>query len=405
MASGRLRTGVDGQPGMVDPPRRNSTNDEVTLFLSGDVMTGRGIDQVLPHPCDPRLYEPSVTSALTYVELAENLNGQIARPVAFDYPWGDALGELERRKVDARIVNLETSVTRNADPQPKGINYRMSPENFPCIEAAGIDCCVLANNHVLDWGEPGLAETIATVEAAGIAVAGAGRTLDEATKPAILGLSGGRRVLVFAFASESSGVPMGWGATGDGAGVNLLPDLSPRAARQIAARIAAAKRPGDVVVASVHWGGNWGYAVPESQQSFARLLIDEGGVDIVHGHSSHHPKAMEVYGERLILYGCGDFLNDYEGISGYEKYRDDLVVMYLPTLRAGDGTLARLTMVPFQIRNFRLHRAARNDTAWLGGVLDRQCRSFDARVHCADDGTLELDRTGPPRTTGASASP
>ena len=75
------------------------------------------------------------------------------------------------------------------------------------------------------------------------------------------------------------------------------------------------------MVASVHWGSNWGYDIPREQTVFAHRLIDEAGVDIIHGHSSHHVRAIEVYKDRLILYGCGDFLNDYEGISGYEEFR------------------------------------------------------------------------------------
>jgi poly-gamma-glutamate capsule biosynthesis protein CapA/YwtB (metallophosphatase superfamily) len=71
---------------------------------------------------------------------------------------------------------------------------------------------------------------------------------------------------------------------------------------------------------------------------------------------------LEVYGNRLILCGCGDFINDYEGIAGYESFRDDLVLMYLPVLRTADGALARLAMVPFQIRKFRLNRASGEDT-------------------------------------------
>lgn len=367
------------------------SGDDVTLFLCGDVMTGRGIDQILSHPCDPRLYEPAVTLATTYVELAESVNDPVRKPASFSYPWGDVLGELERRQPDLRIINLETSVTRNADPQPRGINYRRSPENFPCIEAAGIDCCVLANNHVLDWGEAGLLESMATIETAGIAVAGAGRNLDEAARPAVLGLPDERRVVVFAFACESSGVPSGWRARKDGPGVNLLADLSRRTAQEISARAAAVKRPGDVVMASIHWGGNWGYTIPANQQAFAHQLIDDGGVDIVHGHSSHHPKAIEVYRGRLILYGCGDFLNDYEGITGYEGYRDDLTIMYLPTMRTGDATLVGLMMVPFQIRNLRLNHASQKDAAWLADMLDRESRPFGTRVHGAADGTLALE--------------
>jgi len=364
-------------------------HEEIALFLCGDVMTGRGIDQLLPRPCDPTLYEPYIASANEYVALAESANGPLPRLVDCGYPWGDAIAELEDRRPDLRIINLETSVTRHPEPEPKGINYRMNPENFACIEAAGVDCCVLANNHVLDWGETGLLETLATIKAAGIATAGAGRNESEASAPAVLATSPASRVLIFAFACKSSGVSQAWLAGPDRPGVNLLPDLSPATARRIGGRVAAAKQGGDVAVASIHWGGNWGYVIPPAQQSFARALVDEAGIDIVHGHSSHHPRAIEIYRNRLILYGCGDFINDYEGITGYESFRDDLVLMYLPVVRTEDGALARLTMVPFQVRNFRLNRASWEDTVWLHSTLDRECRHFGSRV--------ELDKAHPLR--------
>ena len=100
--------------------------------------------------------------------------------------------------------------------------------------------------------------------------------------------------------------------------MSLLPDLSLTSANKLAERILATRGPGDLVVVSIHWGSNWGYHVPEEQRAFAHALVDANACDVLHGHSSHHPRAFEVYQERLILYGCGDFITDYEGISGWE---------------------------------------------------------------------------------------
>lgn len=365
-------------------------SDLVTLFLAGDVMTGRGIDQALPYPGDPRLYEPYVTAATEYLALAEQANGPIPKPVDFDYIWGDALTELERWRPDVRLVNLETAVTRSLKPTSKGINYKMNPANLPVLTATTVDCCVLANNHVLDWGHDGLIETLATLESAGIKAVGAGRNRRAAGAPAILPVAGKRRILVFAFGSPTSGIPPDWAATENKPGVNLISDISPQTARRLAPDVRAIKRPGDVVVASIHWGPNWGYDIPDQQVAFAHALIDEAGVDVVHGHSSHHAKAIEIYGGRLVLYGCGDFLNDYEGIKGYEAFRDDLAVMYLPAVRASDGTLVRLTMVPFQIRKFRLNRAMPADAEWLAETLSRESERFKTSVRSSADDTLVL---------------
>jgi poly-gamma-glutamate synthesis protein (capsule biosynthesis protein) len=375
----------------VEPPAQPI----VRLFLCGDVMTGRGIDQVLPHPCNPALHEQYVHSAMDYVHLAEEAHGAIPRHVDLSYIWGAALEELNRAHPDLRIVNLETSVTCSEDYAPKGINYRMSPDNADCLAVAAIDCCELANNHVLDWGGAGLSETLATLQRLRIKTAGAGRNLGEARAPAVLDIAGKGRVLVFSFASPTSGVPRSWAATPEAAGVNLLRDLSEASSVRIAEQIARIRQRDDVIVVSIHWGPNWGYDVPADQRRFAHALIDKAGVSVVHGHSSHHAKAIEVYRERLILYGCGDFLNDYEGIRGYEAYRDDLALMYFADIDRASANLVALEIVPFQIRNFRLIRGSDRDADWLQRTLDRESRRFGTRVALNPDGRLVLSWPAP----------
>lgn len=365
--------------------------DNISLFLCGDVMTGRGIDQVLPHPGDPKLYEPYVSDARTYVTLAEQANGPFPRPVDFAYTWGDALDELEHATPDVRLVNLETAVTRSADYWPgKGIHYRMSPDNLACITAAKIDCCALANNHVLDWGYTGLAETLDSLGKAGIKSAGAGPDIGVAQAPAVIELPGKGRVIIFSLGSESSGIPRQWAASENRPGINLPEDFSPNTVRQIAGQVRAVKQPGDIVVASIHWGGNWGYEVADEHAGFAHNLIDEAGVDIIHGHSSHHPKGIQAYHDKLILYGCGDFLNDYEGISGYEMFRDDLTLMYFVSVDAASGNLMSLNMLPMQIKRFRLNRATGKDVQWLKEVLDRESGKWGAHIEIKDGHTLVL---------------
>jgi len=272
----------------------------------------------------------------------------------------------------------------------KGINYRMQPKNIPCITAAKIDCCVLSNNHVLDWGYAGLKETLTTLTGTNLKTAGAGRNLSEAEAPAIIEVAGKGRVLVFGFGDESSGIPWLWGARRDRPGVNLLPDLSGDTVRRIAKRISGLKQKGDWVVASIHWGGNWGYEILSAQREFAHRLIDQALVDVVHGHSSHHPKGVEVYKGKPILFGCGDFLNDYEGISGYEDFRGDLALMYFVTLDLATGMLVSLIMTPLQIRRFRLNYAHPDDVHWLQQILDRESRSLGARIEWVNKYHLAL---------------
>ena len=386
MGTGQAAAGPESAAG-----GRAVGNHSVTLFLAGDVMTGRGIDQVLPHPGDPRIHESYMKNALGYVEIAEQANGPIQRPADFDYIWGDALGVLDRLAPDLRIINLETSVTTSDDFWPrKGIHYRMHPENTPVIGAAGIDCCVLANNHVLDWGNAGLEETLDTLRRAGLKTAGAGRDLQHAMAPAVFELGDKGRVIVLGAASPSSGVPSAWAAAHDRAGVNYIADYSAASVQRIAGQMRALKQPGDIAVLSFHWGGNWGYHVPPELRQFARGLIDQAAVDVIHGHSSHHPRGIEVYRGRPIIYGCGDLVNDYEGIGGREEYRGDLSLMYFVSLDTRSGELTRLQMVPLRMRRFRLNRVSVEEAGWMAATLDQESGRFGSRVDLEANRSLVL---------------
>lgn len=364
--------------------------ETATLFLCGDLMLGRGIDQILPHPCEPALHEPLVKTASAYVELAEEASGTIPRPVSFDYVWGEALAALAAERPLLRIANLESAITRSDSWwRGKAIHYRLSPENAMVLSAAGIDACTLANNHLLDWGCAGLVETVTTLRRLGIAAVGAGRDLGEAETPAVFPLQEGRRVLLFAWGVGSSGIPPEWGAAADRPGVNRLSDLSMEAVRRIARQVGAAKRESDLAIASLHWGGNWGYAISSEERRFAHALVDQAGIDLVHGHSSHHVKGIEVYRGRLILYGCGDLLTDYEGISGYEAFRGDLSLLYFPTL-AADGSLVRLRMLPTRVRRLQVTRATLEESLWLRDLLNKEGEELGTRADLARDGSLEL---------------
>jgi poly-gamma-glutamate capsule biosynthesis protein CapA/YwtB (metallophosphatase superfamily) len=277
--------------------RKSTENlhDALSVFMCGDVMTGRGIDQILPFPSDPLIHESYLKNAKGYVRLAEEKNGVIPKPVNFSYIWGDALFQLERMEPDVRLINLETSITTSDEYwRGKQIHYRMNPKNIPCIAAAKIDYCSLANNHVLDWGYAGLAETLETLAKANLKFSGAGKNRKEAESPAILEVAGKGRIVVFSFGLESSGILRGWAASENRSGVNLLEDFSERSVHHVKEQVEAVKGEDDVAVASIHWGANWGYNISSEQREFAHKLIDLASVDVIHGHSSHHPKGIEV---------------------------------------------------------------------------------------------------------------
>jgi len=241
----------------------------------------------------------------------------------------------------------------------------------------------------LDWGYAGLSETLRTLAEAGIARSGAGENADEAAAPAVLNVPGKGRLLLFSFGSTTSGIPREWCATDSRAGENLLDDLSETTAARIANQMRQFQQPCDLLVASIHWGNNWGYDIPPQQVAFAHRLVEEG-IAIVHGHSSHHVKAIEVLNGRLILYGCGDFLTDYEGISGYEAFRGDLALMYLVDLDSYSGKLVSVRLVPMQMRRFRLQRVSNADAKWLCHLLDELGTAFGTGATLEKDGSLIL---------------
>jgi poly-gamma-glutamate synthesis protein (capsule biosynthesis protein) len=366
--------------------------DEVTLFLCGDVMGGRGVDQVLPRPGDPTLREQYVDDARTYVELAEQVNGPVPAPVDYAWPWGAALDLLDDARPDIRVINLETSITRSDEFAPgKAVNYRMSPGNVPFVSAVRPSVCVLANNHVLDFGRRGLTETLDSLAAAGLPSAGAGEDERAARQPCALPLAAGGRVLVFSVGFGTSGIPPSWAARPDRSGVAYFDEPTGKAADLVVQQVSAGRESGDLVVVSVHWGPNWGYSVGHGERRFAHRLV-EGGVDLVHGHSSHHPRPIEVHHDRLVLYGCGDLVNDYEGISGHGQFRSDLRPLYLATLDRGSGALVRLRLAVLSAWRLSLRPAAPEDVAWLATTLDRVSSGLSTRVVVDRDVWLDVRR-------------
>lgn len=361
------------------------------IFLCGDVMTGRGIDQILPHSVDPTLHEYYVQDARRYVQLALEAGAQIPEHPDSGYPWGEAVEILNQQQPDCRIINLETAITTSDTYwESKGIHYRMHPENTDMLNHADIDLCVLGNNHVLDWGYSGMQETLSVLQKAGIQFCGAGHNANQAGQPALCDIGERQRLLVFSYGLPSAGVHPRWAAQPDQGGVNFLRDLSDSAFQKVHKQIQQWREPDDLVIISIHWGKNWGYHIPEEQRTFAHRLIEESDVDIIHGHSSHHIKGVEVYQGRPVFYGCGDLLNDYEGIAGHDRYRGELGLMYFPVLQSETGELERLEMVPTHIRNFRIQGASPSDSEWIRTTLQQECEQFNCRVTGTSEGTLLL---------------
>ena len=339
------------------------------FFIAGDVMTGRAIDQLFAIQNPEDFGKHDSVPASQYQAWSTELYGEVFKPVRHEYIWGSSLDVLKLAEPDFRLINLETAVTISRGWENKKFNFRMHPANIGSLSVAEIDCCTLANNHTMDFGVRGMLDTCESLENAGIGYAGAGANLAKACEPYIRVIDGGRRILVFSWGAGDSGVPAHWQALPDGPGLNYLPNFTSTTLSRMVDLIGSYRRPGDFVIASIHWGGNWVKSTPEPHRNLARRLIETAGVDIVHGHSSHHPLGVEVFKQKIILYGCGDLINDYEGHPDYRSMRHHLGAMYFVDFDKASGEVKNLKILPVQRRRFRLEKPSRNDSDWLMGLI------------------------------------
>jgi poly-gamma-glutamate capsule biosynthesis protein CapA/YwtB (metallophosphatase superfamily) len=322
-------------------------------------MLGRLIDQMFPqHVSEPDEARIANSFRKSHSALA-------------DYgpksPWGNTLPLL--LNADLNILNLETSATTHPTKWPnKVFNYRMHPENVNALQAAKISYAGLANNHTLDFSEPGLLETVKIVKKAGIAFAGAGETEDEATRPAILQLPTSDRrskheIHIWAAADH----PRDWAAVPT---FHFI-DYTQKTRQRLKTLLIKPTSNAALKIFSVHWGPNYSWQPAQEIQDLAHFLIDECGIDIIHGHSSHHVQGVEKYKGKLIIYGCGDFVDDYALTPGY---RNDLSAIWQVTveeaMKEPEGRslrLKKLKVYPTKIERFaaRVLESREDDFRWV----------------------------------------
>jgi poly-gamma-glutamate synthesis protein (capsule biosynthesis protein) len=293
-------------------------------------------------------------------------------------------GEAALRKVapllsgaDVAFVNLESPLsdtgTRNA---AKDVTFRGRPALVAGLTSAGVDVVSLANNHALDWGPAALLDTIARLQAAGIAHAGAGADLSAAREPALLDTPAGT-VAVLAFTDI---IPAGFPAGSERAGVSpVRPDRE-----RLLADIRAAAGVADWVIVSFHWGIEYeGYA-GGSQRELAHQAVD-AGADLVLGHHPHVLQGFELYKDRLIAYSLGDFVFDH-----YSRATGEAVVLQVELVPEGPPTF---TLTPVYLENpYGIPAVVTGDEA--DAILDR-VTGFSERLGLALTRDGDLARFGP----------
>ena len=133
-------------------------------------MPGRAIDQLLPHAVRSDVARSRrVSDARTYIRLAEQRNGPIPTPIDYAWPWGESLAIVDQFAPDIRLINLETSITACGEFAPgKAVHYRMHPDNIGLLDRDPAGRLRAGQQPRLDFGYQGLADTLRTLDGAGI---------------------------------------------------------------------------------------------------------------------------------------------------------------------------------------------------------------------------------------------
>ncbi len=315
-----------------------------TLALLGDCMLGRLVDELL----------------------------QSAPPA---YPWGDTLPILHGAAW--RMCNLECVISDRGKPAyGKAFQFRSSAKNIAVLQAARINAVSLANNHVLDYGEDALLQMLELLDREGIAHSGAGADLAQASRVGTADVCG-QKVGLVAFTDNEPA----WEATASRPGVFYAPaNLGDRRAQRVLEIVRGQTKLCDLLMVSAHWGSNWGYVPESGHVEFAHALI-EAGAGLVFGHSSHVFRGIEFYKGRPIIYGAGDFVDDY-AVDPIE--RNDQGFIYL--VETPGGIPRGLRLYPTGIRACRVCRAEGLQERGIVEKMKDLCAAFHtpARWHPAE---------------------
>ena len=321
---------------------------DASIGLVGDVMFGRNVDDRWGDPeRDP------------------------------DGVWDGMHPRLEA--LDGIVCNLECCLSDRGEPRDRVFTFRADPDwAIPALQAGGVSAVSLANNHVLDFGPPAFTDTLDSLVDGGLATAGAGEDLRAALAPARFSVGG----VDIAVVGLTDRYPA-YGATPRRRGTAFAAlepgDPRTRGLVERALERARADDP-DLVVASLHWGPNWEVRPSDTQQRFARWLVDRG-VDVVHGHSAHVVQGVEVYRGRPIVYDAGDFVDDYAVKEGLHNDRSLLFV-----LEVAEGELDALRLIPVEIVRSAVHPADARAASWLRDRMRSLSAPFGTPIERAGDG-------------------
>jgi poly-gamma-glutamate synthesis protein (capsule biosynthesis protein) len=253
------------------------------------------------------LFSGDVTLGFHYEEYVKE---QIAkgRPRDQMLGWGFDNVRPLTTGADLFVVNLECPFTARGEKVPKNFNFRADPMLVAALESAGVDVVSLANNHLMDYGEVGLIDTLSTLDTAKIAHFGAGRTLAAAREPAIVTVKGTRfAFLGYFFLGDRNIEPEQVIATAQTPGVAGHHSDLATIKEWVQADVKAARARADVVIPFFHWGRE-GNSQPEPYQvELAHAAVDAGASAVLGSHP-HVLQGLETYRGAPIAYSLGNFV-------------------------------------------------------------------------------------------------
>ncbi len=252
---------------------------------------------------------------------------------------------------DVTMINLETTLTTTNNPIEKPFNFKARPRYAKMLKDAGIDIVTLANNHMYDFGEEGLLETVKVLDAVGLKHVGAGKNNKEARKPVIMNIKGIKIAYLGYYGSGRHGES--FPATRTSAGTAM------RSLYYIGKDIEAVRDSVDLVIVNFHWGREKAHYPEESEIDFAHETINLGA-DIIVAHHPHVLQGVEVYRDKIIAYSLGNFI-----FGGNSRTLDRSAVLRI-NIDPQNPRNYKAALIPVQIEYWQPHRL---QGAWADSIL------------------------------------
>ena len=271
----------------------------LAMLLAGACTTApHATGRASPRPGQAGRHDPDASITLAFAGDV-NFAGRTARllgdPATAFGPIASVL-----RSADFTALNLETAVTGRGVPQPKNYHFRTTPLAFTALRDAGVDMVTMANNHVLDYGPAGLADTLAAARAARFPYVGIGTNAAAAWAPYVTTIRG--MTIAIVGVSQVAELASSWVATSTRPGEANTIDLS-----QTLAAVRAARRLASTVIVFMHWGTE-GDACPDPAQLALAPQLAAAGASIIIGAHSHMLQGSGWLGHTFVAYGMGNFL-------------------------------------------------------------------------------------------------